>query len=138
MKNPAFAMMVVLTLVACSPPEAQKAKEPAIIDKAQIDVAKMNLFVKPPSRTTNWACFLLPLPKPEDELARWKQFETMTHRPVQFTDGPEVLATGQIAGTLMQQDKYVGLSVTLPSPTAAEDLESKLGIRRPEPPPSRP
>ncbi|MCX6902544.1 MAG: hypothetical protein NTW03_03530 [Verrucomicrobia bacterium] len=134
MKQLGFAAIVVLSLAACSPQEDAQAKKPVTLDKAEIDVAEMSKFIKD-RPVTNWWC-LLAKPKAEDEDKSWKRVQALTHRTVCITDGPEVLATGQIAGIITTQGKFTGLDITFQTPKILDDLENRLGIHRTELPPS--
>jgi hypothetical protein len=136
MRQLGFTIILALTLAGCSSREDQDSKKEAIsIDKAQINIAKMNQFFQDTAASTNWHCFLLNKPEPDDEAERFKRLKTMSGRPVRITAGRDVLATGQISGILTSQDRYEGLSITFQSPEARQELEAKLGIQRQPMPP---
>ena len=137
MKHLAFAIMVVLTLVACSPPDDQQPKPPVRIDKARIDIAEMNTYAKDSPSRTNWFC-LLAKPKPEDESQIFKRTQRLQGRRIYITDGSEVLATGRIKGILTMEGKLAGLDIVFPTPQIKDDLEKKLGIHHGETPPPLP
>jgi hypothetical protein len=126
MKHLGVAVILVFTLVACSPQQDQDAKnDPISIDKAQIDVAESDSVLNFARPGKSYRFFFLTNTAPADEVARWKHVQNMDGRTVRFMDGREVLGTGKIKGVL---EGKVGLSIAFPSPEALEDLERKLGF----------
>ena len=131
MKHLAFATIVVLNLVACSPPEDQQPKKPVRIDKAQIDLAEMNTFVKDSPSRTNWFC-LFAKSKLQDEDQATGRSQRLQGRSIYITDGREVLATGRITGILNMEGKFAGLDIVFPTPQIKDDMEKRLGIHHGE------
>ena len=134
MKQLVFTIVIAFTMVACSSREEREAKnQPVSIDKSQIDLAASDPFhIYPPRVSTNWNCTLLAKTGPEDDDVRWKRTKTMCGKPMQITDGREILATGQIVALTTSQDRYMGPVIAFQSLEAAQELYNKLGYRQPK------
>lgn len=137
-------MILVFTLVACSPPEDQQAKEPLRIDKTQINIAassvqildqipgekglSLNVGHQGPDSNyilgTYWTCML------HGKLGEWvdRNLIHLVGRTVHFTDGQELLATGRILSGAQKQylAEQWGLNVEVESPEASGKLYKRL------------
>lgn len=131
MKHLGLALILIFTLVACSPTDDQQSKKPIRIDKPQIDIAEMNTFVADSPSRTNWFC-LFAKSKLQDEDQTTQRSQRLQGRSIYITEGPKVLATGRIKGILNMDGKFAGLDIVFPTPQIKDDLEKKLGIHHGE------
>jgi hypothetical protein len=90
----------------------------------------MNAFIQGPVGITNWnwTCFLA-RPREGDSI-KWSS--VLCNRPILITDGRNVLATGKIAGVMVDGNKLEALGISFPTPSIVDDLDKKLGIQRVE------
>ena len=131
MKQFVLAVLIALTLAACSSREDPEARNrPISIHKAQIDLDNSDSMADVDPAETPARFFLLTNTVPEDETAKWRLVGTLSGRKVQITDGREVLGTGKIKGVQTgEPGEALGVLIIFPSQEALEDLEKKLGFQ---------